>query len=336
MMQGLIPKCLQFTRSLNQKLLLKTTRNSMSTNMNHLLDIDYIPRKAVLYVPGSDIRKLNKIPTLKADCIVLDCEDGVAYSKKEEARENISKMLGEIDFGSADCTVRVNSISSGMTEKDLRKIITASHLPQTLLLPKVDYIQEVEEFTSMFEEILNQYDIKTWKPALITSIETSIGLLNLQAVLQRFTELSQTGCHFYLDGVLFGSDDFCADIGASRTRRGDELMYARQKVVTTAKAFRLQVIDMVDIDYKDLDTLKELCEEGARMGFTGKQVIHPSQIPIVQLAFSPSPEKVAWATELINKFEEHQLMGKGAFTYHGQMIDMPLLLQAKNIVKMSK
>ncbi|CAI9716959.1 citrate lyase subunit beta, mitochondrial [Octopus vulgaris] len=335
MMQGLVPKCLRFLRGLNRDLQLKTTRSNICTKIDGVLDMNYIPRKAVLYVPGSDVKKLNKIPSLKADCIVLDCEDGVAYNKKEEARMNISKMLGEIEFGKADCTVRINSISTGMTEKDLRQILTASRLPQTLLLPKVDYVQEIEEFTSLFEEICGQYKITSWKPALITSVETSIGLLNLQAILQRFTELSQTGCHYYLDGVLFGSDDFCADIGATRSREGSELLYARQKIVATAKAFRLQVIDMVDINFKDLDSLKILCEEGARMGFTGKQVIHPSQIPIVQAAFSPSPEKVAWATELIKQFEEHQIQGKGAFTYHGQMIDMPLLLQAKNIVKMA-
>merc|ERR1711963_684444 len=106
--------------------------------------------------------------------------------------------------------------------------------------------------------------------------------------------------------------------------------------IATTKAFRLQAIDLVDINFKDLDSLRVQCEEGARMGFNGKQVIHPAQIPVVQEAFAPSPEKISWATELIQAFEQHQQEGKGAFTFRGHMIDMPLLKQAQNIVDLSK
>lgn len=72
------------------------------------------------------------------------------------------------------------------------------------------------------------------------------------------------------------------------------------------------------------------------MGFTGKQVIHPSQIEVVQQAFSPSKEKIQWAQELTEAFDGHQQSGKGAFTFHGHMIDMPLLLQARNILQMAQ
>jgi len=88
----------------------------------------------------------------------------------------------------------------------------------------------------------------------------------------------------------------------------------------------------VYIDYKDLAGLKKQCEDGAKLGFTGKQCIHPDQIPIIHEAFKPSPEKVAWATELIELFKKHQADGKGAFVFKGAMIDKPLLLQAQNIV----
>jgi citrate lyase subunit beta-like protein len=71
------------------------------------------------------------------------------------------------------------------------------------------------------------------------------------------------------------------------------------------------------------------------MGFTGKQVIHPSQIETVQQAFSPSIEKMQWARELIQSFEAHQQHGKGAFSFQGHMIDMPLLLQARNVLQMA-
>jgi len=86
----------------------------------------------------------------------------------------------------------------------------------------------------------------------------------------------------------------------------------------------------------DLKGLKEQSEEGAQLGFTGKQAIHPSQVPIIQEAFKPSDDKIEWATELIKEFNEQQSEGKGAFVFRGQMIDRPLLLQAQNIVQIAK
>ncbi|XP_067890328.1 citramalyl-CoA lyase, mitochondrial isoform X2 [Heterodontus francisci] len=230
----------------------------------------YIPRRAVLYVPGNDERKLHKITSLHVDCAVLDCEDGVALNKKF-----------------AD---RFAKYSKGRTLK----------------------------------EPMN----------LITFVETAVGLLNFKAGCE---EAQRLGAHagFQLDGVVFGSDDFCASIGATRTEDARELVYARQKVVVIAKAFGLQAIDLVYIDYKDEEGLRRQSREGALMGFTGKQVIHPSQIPIVQEAFSPNPERVKWARELIDAFGEHQKLGKGAFTLHGSMIDMPSLKQAQNIMTLA-
>ncbi|XP_043547231.1 citramalyl-CoA lyase, mitochondrial isoform X4 [Chiloscyllium plagiosum] len=230
----------------------------------------YVPRRAVLYVPGNDERKLHKITSLDVDCAVLDCEDGVALNKKF-----------------AD---RFAKYSKGRTLK----------------------------------EPMN----------LITFVETAVGLLNFKAGCEEAQHLGGRA-GFQLDGVVFGSDDFCASIGATRTKDAQELVYARQKVVVTAKAFGLQAIDLVYIDYKDDEGLCKQSREGALMGFTGKQVIHPRQIPIVQEAFSPSPERVKWARELIEAFEEYQKLGKGAFTFHGSMIDMPSLKQAQNIITLT-
>ena len=86
----------------------------------------------------------------------------------------------------------------------------------------------------------------------------------------------------------------------------------------------------------DLEGLKKQSEEGARFGFTGKQVIHPTQIGVVQEAFHPTPEKVVWARELIEEFRKHEREGHGAFTFRGHMIDRPLVLQAENVLKIAQ
>ncbi|XP_064413714.1 citramalyl-CoA lyase, mitochondrial isoform X2 [Latimeria chalumnae] len=293
----------------------------------------YVPRRAILYVPGNDERKLRKLASLNVDCAVFDCEDGVAVNKKTEARMTIPKMLSELDLYCTEKCVRVNSVSSGLADLDLEVVLQSRILPPALMLPKVESADEIKWFAGRFLHHLKGRKL-TEPINLITFVETAVGLLNLKAVCEEtLYQGEQVG--FRLDGVVFGSDDFCASIGATRTKEASELLYARQKVVVTAKAFGLQAIDLVYIDYKDEDGLRRQSREGALMGFTGKQVIHPNQIQVVQEAFSPTTEKVKWATELIAAFEEHQKLGKGAFTFHGSMIDMPLLKQAQNVVTLA-
>ena len=132
-------------------------------------------------------------------------------------------------------------------------------------------------------------------------MESAISLVNLREIIEASVDLSTNTyrCRFKLEGFVFGSDDYCADISATRTKDAFELIYARQKLVAYCKAFNLKAIDMVYIDLKDLEGLKAQSEQGYRMGFSGKQVIHPAQVDIVQEAFKPSKEKITWATGLV-------------------------------------
>ena len=141
--------------------------------------------------------------------------------------------------------------------------------------------------------------------------------------------------------MVFGSDDFSADVGINGrySVEASELTYARQKIVATCRLFEnAQPIDMVYINFKDLDGLKRQAEQGAAWGFTGKQVIHPAQVPVVQAAYSPSASSLRWARELIDAYEKHEKEeGKGAFTFRGQtMVDKPLLRRARYILTMSR
>jgi len=166
---------------------------------------------------------------------------------------------------------------------------------------------------------------------LVIFVESAIGLLNTRDSLEAFKNQSI----FSLESIVFGSDDYVASIGAKRSINGEELTYARQSIVAHACAYGLQSIDMVYINFKDLEGLEVNSQQGADLGFTGKQVIHPNNIETVQRVFSPSAEKIEWARELVSAFDEHAASGKGAFTFRGQMIDMPLVKQANNILQYS-
>ncbi|GAB6032547.1 hypothetical protein CHUAL_011440 [Chamberlinius hualienensis] len=290
------------------------------------------PRRSLLYVPGSSEKKLKKIPQVQADCAVMDCEDGVALNKKSEARETIRQMLDGIEFGRTERSVRVNAIESGLADEDLKSAFGAKREPESLVFPKIENVEHIDWIHDRLTKIQGNSSSRVY---LIALIESARAFLNLDAICRRAQE-KFSNTRFPLDALIFGSDDFCATIGATRTKSASEVLFARQYFVLVAKAYRLQAIDMVYIDYKDMDGFKTQCVEGFQMGFTGKQIIHPDQVPIAQSAFTPGADKIDWAKQLIAAFEEHQNSGKGAFTFNGSMIDMPTVLQARNILQLVK
>ncbi|XP_073877434.1 citramalyl-CoA lyase, mitochondrial isoform X10 [Macaca fascicularis] len=177
------------------------------------------------------------------------------------------------------------------------------------MLPKVESPEEIQWFADKFSFHLKGRKLE--QPMnLIPFVETAMGLLNFKAVCEETLKIGpQVG--LFLDAVVFGGEDFRASIGATSSKETLDILYARQKIVVIAKAFGLQAIDLVYIDFRDGAGLLRQSREGAAMGFTGKQVIHPNQIAVVQEQFSPSPEKIKWAEELIAAFKEHQQLGKG-------------------------
>lgn len=321
------------------------SKRSLAINAPSSSPCHHHPRRAVMYVPGSDERKVAKATGLSVDCLVYDIEDGVAVSQKDKARHSIPGAIAKcrLQNPKAEKVVRVNAVDSGMIQADLAAIFGKSHdqasescdrsKPDALMLPKVDseeHLAELDMLLAFHAPSPPSHPHHPPLPLLIIT-ETPRGLLRLREILQFGTERCT---NFQLSGVVFGSDDFLARLGGTRTKAASELTYARQTVVSTSRAFDLAAIDLVDIDYRDLDGLRTQAEEGARLGFSGKQVIHPSQVPVVQRAFSPSPGHVTWAAGLIAAFRTHQESGKGAFVYEGHMIDRPLLLQAENVMRL--
>ncbi|KAH9520726.1 hypothetical protein DERF_004417, partial [Dermatophagoides farinae] len=313
--------------------------NSMTQSLNSSL-----LRRAILYVPGNDQRKIDKaIKSFdKIDSIVLDCEDGVAVKSKDDARKTILKILNQ--HGSNELlwkklSVRINSMDSGIAVEDLAIIFSGKIIPRTILLPKVDTKSNIDEFFEYFQKAKINKNIIKHPIDLITYVESATGLLDLRDIAKHTIDMCKSlndTININFAGIVFGSDDFCANIGATRSDDGKEVLMARQHVILVCKSLNLQAIDSVYINFRDIDGLKRQSEDGASMGFTGKQAIHPDQISVIQEAYRPSDNKIDWAKGLIDEFEQAQNAGRGAFVYHGQMIDMPLLKQAYNVMNIAK
>ncbi|PAA56254.1 hypothetical protein BOX15_Mlig027948g1, partial [Macrostomum lignano] len=298
--------------------------------------------RSFMYVPASSEKMLSKLASRRPlpDLPVLDLEDGVAFAAKAAAREGARRALTELRLpellgGGRSVAVRVNPPAEAeqLAEEDVRCVMDSARPPDVLVLPKVESADDVAWLSGQLE--------RHWRrpPSgpnsavpLILMIESAAALLAMPQILDSAMSASRQRGLLHPVGCVFGSDDFCASVGVERSRDGLETRHARAQFALAARSRRLLAIDMVEIDIKDVEHLKRQCNEGRAMGFTGKQIIHPSQLEPCHAAFSPVTSRVAWAERLCEEFERHSSAGAGAFVFDGQMIDMPTVRQAQSLL----
>ena len=278
-------------------------------------------RRALLYMPGDDRHKIEKALTLGVDCICMDMEDGVALNHKAEARRTIAAALQELDFGRSEKLARINAVGSGLESEDIQAVLPFR--PDGVVLPKVEALEQIQWASEKIEAAELAYGWPLGSIRLLAGVETPKAILNLKDLAS----------HPRLDALIFGGEDYAASIGARRTPGALELLYARSAVVAACAAFGLQAIDMVSIDFKDLEALRQEARFGAQLGYAGKQIIHPRQVAVVQEAFTPDQAAIESARQMVQAFEAHQAKGAGAFALDGRMIDMPLVKAARGVLK---
>lgn len=280
------------------------------------------PRRALLYMPGDDRHKIAKAAALEVDAACMDLEDGVALDRKDEARATIARALAELEFGASERLVRINPVGSGRESADLEAVVPAR--PDAIVVPKVADAGQIAWVSAMLGKLEGKHGLEPGSVGMLAIIESARGVVNLKEI---------AGADARLQALIFGALDLAADIHAAATPGAEELGYARQAVVLHAAAFGLDAIDIVAVDFKDLEALGVEARRGAAMGFAGKQVIHPAQVPVVQAAFTPTAEEVDAARRIVQAHEEHQARGTGAFALDGKMVDMPVVRAAQSVLR---
>ncbi len=278
-------------------------------------------RRAMLFMPGDSLRKIEKAIALGVDSIVMDLEDGVALSQKDAARATVLQALQSLDFGRCERLVRVNPVGSELLEVDMDATIAGR--PDGYVIPKVDFdeqVQAVAEYLTL-EERRRGWPVGGIK--LLPIIETALGVMNVREIALADKRI---------DALLFGAEDLAGDMGALRTAASWEVFYARSAVVTAAKAYQMQAIDQVCFDLTDLAGFEAECQFGRQLGYDGKMIIHPRQVEPAQRIFAPSPDEIERAQRILSAYAEQQAAGVGAFAMDGRMVDMPVVRAAEDMV----
>ena len=267
-------------------------------------------RRSLLFSPGDQPELLRKAPGTGADTVVFDLEDAVAPDAKQGARETVTDVLTDPGFD-PDCEVCVRVNADRETARaDIDAVAGAARL-DAVMVPKVETAADAEAVAGM----LAQHDREL---PLVALCESAAGVLHAETIAAVDA----------VDAVAFGAEDLAADIGATRTEEGTEVLHAREHVVLAAAAAGVDAIDTVFTDIEDTDRLASETTFALELGYDGKMCIHPGQVDVVNDAFTPSEERVAWARRVLEATEGS---AAGVVRVDGEMIDAPLVAQAETV-----
>lgn len=278
------------------------------------------PRRSVLYTPGSNPRALAKAVTSAADSLIFDLEDSVAPETKEQARRNVVDFLIRTSRSEREIVVRVNGIGTPWCEQDVREIAGAA--PAAVLFPKISSSEDA----AMAESLLNSAGAPT-EVRLWCMIETPLAILNAQAIAQ-----TRSRAESRLEAFVIGTNDLAKEIGAAEPVDRDVLVPALLMVLLAAKAYGVSILDGVHNDFRDMQGFEAAARQSSVMGFDGKTVIHPDQIEPCNQIFSPSPDAVIHARQVLEAFAHAK--GQGVIQVDGKMIELLHVHAARRVLAM--
>ena len=279
--------------------------------------------RSLIFVPGNSMRFVEKAKTLAADIICFDLEDSVPDNEKVAARRIISEtLLARRQEYSGIVYVRTNSPESGLIPDDLKAVLQEGI--DGIVVPKVNDVSEMLEIKKHI--VMLEKERKTDKIALMPSIETARGVVNAYLIASAEERIK---------ALVFGVFDFLYDMRLDYDEH-DPLgySYVRAKIPVDARAAGVHAIDAIWQKIDDIDGLIRDATMARRLGYSGKSIIHPSQIEPVHKVFRPSKNEVEWAKKVVQALGQAMKKGtgRGAIRLEGKMIDAVHYKQAKAVL----
>ncbi len=277
--------------------------------------------RSMLFLPGNTPNMLINGDVLGADAVILDLEDAVSPDEKDAARILVRNALGRMGFG-CQTVVRVNSLDSGLCQKDLEEIVPQK--PTALMLPKTATAADIIELDQLVTSLEETHGIPSGTIQIIPLLETAMGVENAFAIASASTRVL---------GLFLGGEDLSADLRCKRTKEGAEIDYARHRVIVAARAAGVEAFDTPFTDVNDDDGLLADAAYAKGLGFTGKASISPRHVDGINQVFSPSQAEISYAREVMDIIAEAKRLGKGAISLHGKMVDAPIVNRAKQTLE---
>lgn len=277
-------------------------------------------RRSMLFVPGNNPGMIRDAHIYGSDSIMFDLEDSVALHEKDAARFLVYNALTKLRYGKKELVVRINDLSSGLGIMDLEAIVRAR--PHVIRLPKTETAQDIVDCEREIERIEREAGIPVGSTRMMAAIESAKGVLNAYAIATASPRLV---------AIALGAEDYVTDLKTTRSD-GTELFFARNMILNAARAAGLDAIDTVFSDVNDEEGFMLEARLIRQLGFDGKSVINPRQIPPLHMVFVPTERDIMKAIRIVEASEEASKRGSGVVSLNGKMIDKPVVLRAQYLL----
>jgi citrate lyase subunit beta / citryl-CoA lyase len=278
------------------------------------------PRRSVLYMPGSNVRALEKAKTLAADALIFDLEDAVAPDAKKEARAQVCNAVRAGGYGQRELIIRVNGLNTPWGYADLVAASTAG--AHAVLLPKTESVETVRQAETVMAASGAPDALAIW-----CMMETPRAMLNADAIAGASPRV---GC------FVMGTSDLAKDLHAKHTRDRLPMLTSLGLCLLAARAHGLAILDGVHLDLDDEAGFEQACRQGLELGFDGKTLIHPRTIATANRVFAPDAVEIAWSRRIIQAHAEASAQGKGVVVVDGKLIENLHVLEARRLVALAE
>ena len=265
---------------------------------------DLRPRRSVLYMPAANERALDKARTIPADALILDLEDAVAPDAKDAARANACAAAASGDYGNREITIRCNALATPWGADDLAAAATSG--AQAVVIPKVESVDELNAVVTHLDAAGAPADLGVW-----AMVETPTAIADIRSI----------AAHPRVPVLVMGTNDLLKELRAEAGANREALVPHLAAALLGAREAGKVILDGVYNDVRDPDGFLAEAEQGRRLGFDGKTLIHPSQVDPANDTWAPSTEAVDHAERVIAAFEAAEAEGRGVITVDGRMIE---------------
>ena len=281
-------------------------------------------RRTMLFMPGNNPSMLQSADILGADSIILDLEDAVSLTEKDSARILVREAVKNLHYQGVEVVVRINPLDTEYAMEDIENI--AKVKPDTILVPKATE-EAMEIVDREVTRIEKEEGFEEGSIRLFALIESAYGVENVYSIIKSSNRI---------EGILFGGEDFTSDMGVKRTKEGDEILYARNKIATACRALKVDSIDTPFTDTNDFEGLIKDTTKAKNLGFTGKASINPRQIESIHSVYAPTEAEIKHAERVMEAKDAALAEALGVFSLDGKMVDLPVINRAKTTLELAK
>jgi citrate lyase subunit beta/citryl-CoA lyase len=258
----------------------------------------------MLYVPGCATRFLNKARTLRVDSVILDLGDPILVEAKEESRRNVCEAVLAGGYGRREVVVRVNDLDSPWGRDDVKMVATSG--VEAILFPNIESKADVEEALTLLDAAGGSH------LPIMVMIESPMAVLHAEEIARASDRIA---C------MVMATSDLLNQLHARRTPDRLPLVHSLSQVLLAARAYDRACVDGISTDLKDMQSFEYACRLARDLGFDGKSLVHPFQLPYCNDAFTPKPYDLAAAHEVIEALEKAHHEGRGTVVVNGRLVE---------------